>query len=719
MGHICCNEKNNEKVSKKSNARINIERKNDGKFSEISSNNLINSKNKNDGKFSKILNEQINTEKKIDGNVPKISDEQIHNEKKSEDKSSKVSNEQINNVQKIHIEKKINDRVPEIYNEQNEHEREIKINNIFPRGSKYEKELNSNFKYFNVFWYDENKNNDFNLFKKCYENVQFYKANNLNSIINFFKKESISEWIVVTTGSKGKELIQNLEKNICIKSFFIYCKNTEYHESWAKNIKKVGCITSSPEILCQKFIEFNNSYYIPNFNYKSKNNNIEIPFNENKKFSESIFTSNPITLKHIIDYKESIKEKYNNLCIKLFHYLDDEEFINDFKKAKLEGDSPVILTINIIKFSDEALQNLRNNLKYLALISLYFSKYPFLYNLFTFEEINEIFKKEITFDMIIGLEFNLFSILEKLCKKIMENESILDEKDELKEIQISCIYLIIFAFKTTNQDFYSFMNNIQIKNFFRDIDFCLKILVSSKFSILNGEKFNFLDEINLSLSICDLRYPIYITVLINEDINKNYFTEEEKKIINDSLSIKDFIIIGDKKFHEKIKTIEKYIKFKSLKYLSIEQISNYVNEKLQKAGTEISTYFYFLILRLDEFQENFEKLVILTMKLGITFIAILYVENEDNINFYKAHININCFCLFTRRYNINYLSQKKNFINPFYFPEPEELGEILNIKIPKITFEQNDEDIFQNGCFELAETFDINLIKNKFALKYL
>jgi len=378
-------------------------------------------------------------------------------------------------------------------------------------------------------------------------------------LINFFKKESISEWIVVTTGSKGKELIQNLEKNICIKSFFIYCKNTEYHESWAKNIKKVGCITSSPEILCQKFIEFNNSYYIPNFNYKSKNNNIEIPFNENKKFSESIFASNPITLKHIIDYKESIKEKYNNLCIKLFHYLDDEEFINDFKKAKLEGDSPIILTINIIKSSDEALQNLRNNLKYLALISLYFSKYPFLYNLFTFEEINEIFKKEITFDMIIGLEFNLFSILEKLCKKIMENESILDEKDELKEIQISCIYLIIFAFKTTNQDFYSFMNNIQIKNFFRDIDFCLKILVSSKFSILNGEKFNFLDEINLSLSICDLRYPIYITVLINEDINKNYFTEEEKKLINDSLSIKDFIIIGDKKFHEKIKTIEKYI----------------------------------------------------------------------------------------------------------------------------------------------------------------
>ena len=737
MGQICCNEKsvqakekNDKNIPKKLNAQTNVERKNDGIFSEIPPNNQIISKNKNDVEFSKILNEQINIEKKINGNVP---EELIHNEKKYDDKNSKVSNEQINtkkeidekvpkisNVQPIHIEKKINGKEPEISNEQNKLKREIKANNIFPRGSEYEKELNSNFKYFNVFWYDENKTNDFNLFKKCFENVQFYKAHNLNSIIDFFKKESISEWIVITNGSKGKELIQNLEKNNCIKSFFIYCQNTELHKSWAKNIKKVGCITSNPEILCQKFIEFNNSYYFPNFNYKSKKNNFDIHSIENKKFSENIFASRSMTLKHLFEYKESLKEKYNNLCIKMIHYLDDEEFDNDFKNAKLEGDSPLILTINILKSSDEALQALKKKLKYLALVSLYFSKFPFLYNIITFEEVNELLKNEVTFDMIIGLEFNLFSILEKLGKKIMENECILDEKDELKEIQISCIYLLFFAFKTTNQDFYAFINYNQIKNFLRDIDFCLKLLVSSKFSLFNGEKFNFIDEINFSLAFCDLRYPIFMSYLNIEKINKNNFTEEEKKIINDSLTIKDFIIIGDKKFHEKIKTIEKNIKSKSIKYLNIEQILNYVNEKLQKAGREISTYFYFLIIRLDEFQKNFEKLFILSIKLGITFIAILYVENEDNINFLKVHINhpITTVLVYSPEDIINYLSQKFNFINPFILPEPEKLSEIFDIKIPKITFEQNDEDIFQNGCFELAETFDINLIKNKFALKF-
>jgi len=100
----------------------------------------------------------------------------------------------------------------------------------FPQGTKYEKELNLNFKYFNVFWYDPNKTNEYEYFKKCFENVMFYKANGLESTLKFFEKESSSEWIVITPGSKGEELINNLEQNQSIKSFFIYCMNTDLHE---------------------------------------------------------------------------------------------------------------------------------------------------------------------------------------------------------------------------------------------------------------------------------------------------------------------------------------------------------------------------------------------------------------------------------------------------------------------------------------------------------
>ena len=43
--------------------------------------------------------------------------------------------------------------------------------------------------------------------------------------------------------------------------------DTEFHEKWAKKIKKVGCITSDPEILCKKFLELNDEITILNFNY--------------------------------------------------------------------------------------------------------------------------------------------------------------------------------------------------------------------------------------------------------------------------------------------------------------------------------------------------------------------------------------------------------------------------------------------------------------------
>jgi hypothetical protein len=59
-------------------------------------------------------------------------------------------------------------------------------NHFFPGLAKYEEELNSNFKYFDVFWYNPNKTNDFNCFKKCFENVQFHMEYTLESTLKFF-----------------------------------------------------------------------------------------------------------------------------------------------------------------------------------------------------------------------------------------------------------------------------------------------------------------------------------------------------------------------------------------------------------------------------------------------------------------------------------------------------------------------------------------------------
>ena len=106
----------------------------------------------------------------------------------------------------------------------------------FFKETKYEKELNSNFKYFNVFWYDPNKTNDLTNFINCFENVQCFFSNDLESAINLFKKQSIFEWIVITPGKKGEELIYNLQIFENIKAFFIFCGNIMSNGS--KNIIK-------------------------------------------------------------------------------------------------------------------------------------------------------------------------------------------------------------------------------------------------------------------------------------------------------------------------------------------------------------------------------------------------------------------------------------------------------------------------------------------------
>ena len=140
-------------------------------------------------------------------------------------------------------------------------------NKTFPKGTEYEEKLEHRFKNFDVFWYDPNKSNDYDIFINCFEKVKFITSYELDSTIKFFKNQSMSDWIVVTPGSKGEELIKNLENFECIKAFFVYCQNTEFHEKWAKKIKKVRCITSDPEILCKKFLELNDEIAILNFNY--------------------------------------------------------------------------------------------------------------------------------------------------------------------------------------------------------------------------------------------------------------------------------------------------------------------------------------------------------------------------------------------------------------------------------------------------------------------
>ena len=359
--------------------------------------------------------------------------------------------------------------------------------------------------------------------------------------------------------------------------------------------------------------------------------------------------------------------------------------------------------------------NIKNS-KNIALLSLYFSKFPYLLNYLSFKEVIEIFKTSDIIDM--NKQAKMFFNIENLCKKIKNNESIIEEEETLKEIQISIIQIIASSLKSENLDIITnIINHYQIINFFRDVDFCLKLIAINFFININNKNHNFSDEANLCLLASENRYNIY--VLYNSKFGlENKFTEEEQKKIYETLTIKDFIIIGNDHFHNKIKIIEKNIKANSLNYLNMEKLSQFLEGKKQKQGKQLWTFFYCLIIRLEEFDLNIEKIFDLCLKYGLTFLIFLYVEN-DKIIYYKNPFNFVFPTIFVYSPEdiINYLSQKFKIEHPSDKVNREDLGELSKVKFPKITFEQGEEDKFQGGCFELAETFDVNIIKKSSVLR--
>jgi hypothetical protein len=270
-----------------------------------------------------------------------------------------------------------------------------------------------------------------------------------------------------------------------------------------------------------------------------------------------------------------------------------------------------------------------------------------------------------------------------------------------------------FVKKNELIDFY------QIINFFRDVDFCLKMLIYCIYIKLNNKNHNFLNDVTSSLIISDTRYNYFNAYLENLSKVDNELNENEQRIINGSLTIKDFLIIGNKSFQQKIIFIEKELKAKSIKYLEIETISKYKKEKLE-SNENLKVYFYYLIIRLEDFQENLEKIILLSAELGITFIVLLYIENENNnIIFHKNEINsmISIILVYSIEDIIKYISKNLDFKVPT--GDPDYMDEALNIKLPKISYEVNNEEDYQDGCFELAETFDTTLIKNKVVINFL
>ena len=172
---------------------------------------------------------------------------------------------------------------------------------------------------------------------------------------------------------------------------------------------------------------------------------------------------------------------------------------------------------------------------------------------------------------------DILATFDKIAKKINENENILEDTKNLKDIHKFCLSSIYhdFGYKKEKGIIFDFY---QIINFLRDFDFCLKMQTYMEYGRFNNKKHNFINEIFFSLDLSEKRFSIYVSY-ISQIIIHNDFNKEEPNNFNNTLTIRDFIIVGNKQFQKKIKIIENDFKAKSLTYLQIEQILKYINEK--------------------------------------------------------------------------------------------------------------------------------------------
>ena len=239
------------------------------------------------------------------------------------------------------------------------------------------------------------------------------------------------------------------------------------------------------------------------------------------------------------------------------------------------------------------------------------------------------------------------------------------------------------------------------------------------FSKLNNKNYNFVETLFPAI-LEDERVTNFGIYLDEGENDSEQISEDNKRKIEKSLAIRDFLIMGNKIFKNKIKDIEISLKAKSLKYLNVEDVADYIQSRYEK--DEIRVYFYYIIMPFEDIKKNFDKLILLSAELGVTFIIILYIENFELYKSFieKKYINLSTMITIILVYSTEdikkYFSNIKNF--NFGINMKEFLASTNSIK-SKETKTQNDiEEDCQDGCFELAETFDINIVKNKTILNF-
>ena len=504
-------------------------------------------------------------------------------------------------------------------------------------GGELEKEMIETFNTFDILWYapeDCEKLEEWIAFT----NVFVQKVTKEEEFKNLaLLGQMIRRSVIITTGALAKKIIPQIAESIRM-SVIIYCMNADYHKQWAINYPIIRGVLTNPNQIFENLLSLQKSgFALPIFSYKIFSNG-EFNFNyyDSLKNTDYILKDNIFTLK-LNDY-----ERFCSSCLQEFklanlNYLD---YLDDFRSDTyvlielFYGEAPISPTMNSVMnflFKDkkdimfkDATRELNLFFIGLTTISAYFSKFPYLYGVFNYDEILNILKEEITLDV---LRSNYHEFYEKHLNALMfklsnEKVSITEEVIHLKFLQSFLIKSAKFFGEPCNFKYDDYCKFPILIKYFMDIDFCLKLFLFHVYQFFKCKQY--IIKMKTSLSQTDKRINIYINYLLTKkykDGGLKFISEDDLNTINETLKIRDFIVVGSKKFHKLIRGIENNFAHKKIGYIGMNELRDYL---IQKKDVKYRSFSYFLIIKAKNAEKMFKELYTLKNEFGLILYLIVY-----------------------------------------------------------------------------------------------
>ena len=604
-------------------------------------------------------------------------------------------------------------------------------NNICFGGEK-EQEMINKFISFDILWYAPDSSEKLENWK-AFTNVNVYKVSEENEFINIIEMGQKLYTIIIATGSFAEKTAPKLKADIN-RVIIIYCMNSERHKKWSAKYKFIDGVFTQPSEIFNYLLDFqSHDYNIPLFSYSIINAR-EFNFNYYDYIFEFELLVGECNFSLYLN-------QYEKFCVDMLHSfrLADKNIDDNFFLFSMDSSNVIGLfygqNYNINKFQgmtnflannkkvNEVSKELLTFLMRLTLISIYFSKLPYLFGTLSYEETETILKEELTLE---GLQIDYFELLNyrlnvlyhKLNK---EKVSILDKTEHLKFLHIFLINFLKRIIKLLygfNFDDYSKFP--YLVNNFMDLDFCLKLFF---FRVYGGFKCDIYKiKCRASLLESDQRIMTsngYFSTHMHEKDALKSISIKDLKAFNENLKIRNFIVLGKKNFHKKIKNIEKNFSDEktTISYLEIKELKDYLD--LKRKTDNYRKFDYFVIMKAKYAENIYKDLFKIYDEFALRLYLLIYI-NHDKTLINKKPIIYRCFMPIYFFYHINsitnFIISQNNLCCAYNLNE--EMSRIIKklnqVKYPKVWNQNNDLKVdkknSENG-WQLVESVPEEIFK--------